>query len=248
MSDAGGLIPLMQGERIEDLQYNSLKIIQSSEAYRFGTDSILLSGFVRLSRSARAVDLGAGSGVLSILLNATWGCDFTAIEQDSEQCSRIRRSAQLNGQDGISVENIDLHDAPRLLGTGGFDAVICNPPYFSTAGALSRFSSATHEMTASIASIAAVSSSLLKFGGRLFLCFASQRLCEAITSLCSAKLEPKRMRFVASRAEKPPYIVLIEARKGAKPGLLLEPDLIIHAPNGDYTEEVKRIYHYDRTN
>lgn len=247
MSGAGGQIPLMRGEHIEDLQYNSLKIIQSRDAYRFGTDAVLLSGFARLSRAARAVDLGAGSGVLSILLNSTWGCAFTAVEQDAEQCSRIRRSALLNAQSGISVENIDLHDAPALLGRGRFDAVVCNPPYFPPAGAPSRFSAARHELTASIASIAAISGALLKFGGKLFLCFAAQRLCEAITSLCSAGLEPKRLRFVASRAEKPPYLVLIEARRGAKPGLILEPVLIIHSPDGDYTEEVKRIYHYDRT-
>lgn len=247
MSAAGVDIPLLDGERIEDLQYNSLKIIQSSQAYRFGTDAVLLSGFARLFRSARAVDLGAGSGVLSILLNAAWGCEFTALEQDAAQCSRIRRSALLNAQDGIRVENIDFHDAPARLGRGVFDAVVCNPPYFPTAGKLSRFSAATHETTASIASVAAVSAALLKFGGKLFLCFPSQRLCEAVTALCYAKLEPKRMRFVASMADKPPYLALIEANKGAKPGLKLEPCLVIQDRSGEYTEEVKRIYHYDDT-
>lgn len=235
---------LLPDERLDDLQFKGLFLIQSGSAFRFGTDSVLLAGFARPKRTDSCIDLGAGSGVLTLLLAARTGCRMTAVERDAAQCSRLARSVRLNGLDSIDVINADYIVDTRRLGLGAYDSAVCNPPYFSReCGCVPENGEATHELTADIVRIAAAASLLLKFGGKLFLCFPCSRLSEAFAALNSAGLEPKRLRLVSSKAEKPPYLALIEAKKGAGHGLNIECPLIIHAPSGEYTDEVKKIYH-----
>ena len=101
-------IPVYADEHIDDLQFRGMKIIQSRKAFCFGTDSVLLAGFANPSKSENCIDLGAGTGVLSILLNARTGCRMICAEIDAEQCGRMERSIVLNGQEKeIKILNID---------------------------------------------------------------------------------------------------------------------------------------------
>ncbi|MBO4562876.1 MAG: methyltransferase [Clostridia bacterium] len=240
---------LKDGERIEDLQYKGLRIIQNERGFRFGTDSVLLAGFVTGGPHDKMIDLGAGTGVISILVEGRIGAKLTALEIQPEQCDMARRSIAMNGQQ-ITVVEGDMRIAHETLGSGAFDAAVCNPPYFpASGGRISKKGeagyegAATHELFCTVAEVAAAAGRLLKYGGKLFMCCPVSRLAEVIAALTSERLEPKRMRLVASRADKAPYLALIEAKKGANPGLKMEKLLVICREDGSYTEEANRIYH-----
>lgn len=244
------MIELTENERLDDLNYKGMKLIQSTKSFCFGTDSVLLSGFTKVNSGDKLVDLGAGSGVLSILIYARTQCSVTAIEIDAEQCSRLERSVELNHiSDKVKVINADYLKLDFNSNNGIFSAAVCNPPYFrADCGKRSKTAGATHETIADIDSIAQAASKLLKFGGKFFICFPVQRLAEAIVAMSNASLEVKRIRPVCSRKDKPPYLCLIEAKKGAKPGMIFENSLVIYDEEGNYTEETAEIYHMDGNN
>ncbi|MBO4848250.1 MAG: methyltransferase [Clostridia bacterium] len=240
---------LREGEMIEDLQYKGLRIIQNEGGFRFGTDSVLLAGFVKAGPRDRMIDLGAGTGVIAILVEARTGAKLTALEIQPEQCDMARRSVEMNGQ-SIEVVEGDMRMAHEILGCGAFDAAVCNPPYYpASGGEVSKKGgdgfegAATHELYCTVAEAAVSAARLIKYGGKLFMCCPTARLAEVISALTEQKLEPKRMRFVAARADKAPYLALIEAKKGAAPGLRMEKQLVITEADGSYTEETNRIYH-----
>ncbi|MBR3381494.1 MAG: methyltransferase [Clostridia bacterium] len=242
---------LKEGERYEDLQYKGLGIIQSEKGFRFGTDSVLLASFARVSRKDRVIDLGSGTGVIAILLEGRTGAKLTALEIQPGQCDMAARSFEANGQD-VAVVEADMRTAHELLGRGVFDAAVCNPPYHSAEGGrISRKGeagfegAATHDLTCTFDEVAASAERLIKFGGRFFLCCPAERLAEAFRALSAVRLEPKRMRLVCAREDKPPYLALIEAKKGAAPGLIVEKQLVICGADGSSTPEIRRIYHME---
>ncbi|MBR5948008.1 MAG: methyltransferase [Clostridia bacterium] len=253
-ADKSGLIA--EGERADDLQYKDLKLIQSPSAFCFGTDSILLTHFALLSlkgarSGARIVDLGAGSGVISLLIAAKTGLSLTAVEIDGAQCERFSRTLQLNSLNGEKnardIGKIEIVCADYLSSElkfeRKFDHAVCNPPYFRVgSGGRPKNAGATHETSADIDSLAQAARRLLKFGGSFSLCFPAERLAEALTALSMNALEPKTLRLVRTKAGKKPYLALIRAKHGAKPGLSIENELIITDEAGRYTPEVERYY------
>ena len=243
------MIELKPGERIEDLQYKGLRIIQSDTGFRFGTDSVLLASFVTGGASDRIVDLGAGCGVIAILVQGRLGASLTAVELQPGGSDMARRSAELNGQD-IEVFEGDMRALGGVLAAGSFDSAVCNPPYHRAGGGrLSKKGepgfegAATHDTECTLEDAAKSAARLLKFGGKLFICCPASRLSEAFCALSHERLEPKRMRLVSSKPGKPPYLALIEAKKGAQPGLVIEDTLTILNESGGATEEIDRIYH-----
>ena len=240
---------LKDGERLEDLQYKGLRIIQSDEGFRFGTDSVLLAGFVKAAPHEKAVDLGSGTGVIAMLVAVRTGAEFTAVEIQPEQCDMARRSMELNGLD-IPVLEADMRTVHVDLGRGRFDLAVVNPPYYpASGGAVSEKGgegfrgAATHDIFCTMEEVAGSAARLIKYGGKLFICCPASRLAELIVVLTKEKLEPKRLRMVAARAEKAPYLALVEAKKGAAPGMIVEKQLVISNSDGSYTEEVREIYH-----
>lgn len=238
-----------EGERTEDLQFRGLRIIQNDTGFRFGTDSVLLAGFVNVNRREKVLDMGAGTGVIAILLEGRTGAKLTAVEIQKEQCDMARRSAAMNGKD-IEVVEADMRSAHLIFGSGSFDAAVCNPPYYPAGGgAISEKGeegfrgAATHDLFCTLRDVAESAARLIKFGGKFFMCCPAARLAEAMHELKAAGLEPKRLRLAAANAEKAPYLALIEAKKGAAPGLIIEKQLNIAASDGSYTEEANRIYH-----
>lgn len=240
---------LYEGESVEDLQYKGLRIIQNAGGFRFGTDSVLLAGFVSVSKGQKVVDLGSGTGILSILIEGRTGAKLTAVEIQPGQCDMARRSFLMNGQDIEQIE-ADMRTVHELTGREAFDAAVCNPPYYpANAGKLSQkgsgeyVSAATHEQWCRVSEVAKAAAGLLKFGGKLFICCPIARLAEVFCALKDEKLEPKRIRTVTSVEGKLPYLALIEAKKGAAPGLKWEKELAVCDTQGNYTEETNRIYH-----
>ena len=234
------------GERIEDLQYKGLSIIVKESGFRYGTDSVLLAGFVRASKKERLIDLGTGTGVIALLASARTGARIDGIEIQPEQADMASRSFKMNGVDA-EVICADMREfAPVRL----YDGAVCNPPYYpaehgrvSKKGQAGFEGAATHELYLSFEEMARSASGAIKYGGRFFMCCPAERLSEAFCTLTRERLEPKRLRLVSSCPGRTPYLALIEAKKGASPGLVIEPDLVLMKEDGSYTAEADEIYH-----
>lgn len=220
--------------RKDDLQRDGLILYQDTELPRFTADSVLLAHFLRLGPKDTCVDLGAGTGVLSVLGRALTGAAFTAVEKEPALTELLLKSEAENRQ-GLKCLTADVADAPALLGHGSYTACVTNPPYFDS-GAPSPDAMralARHADDSLLECFFKTAFLLLKNGGKLFLCCPPDRLASIFSLLIKNRLEPKRMRLSAASPEAAPRLALIEAKKLGKPGLVLEPLLFGDAPSGD---------------
>ena len=240
-------LPLKAGESVTDLQYKGLSLLAAEGVAGLTTDSVLLAAFVRAYASERAVELCSGGGGVSILLNARTGCRVDGVELSEKAVALSERSLLYNGLSEISFFHMDLKDAPTVLGHGKYDVALCNPPYFTegpkSAGegrALAR-----HEGGCTLTDVCRAASALLKNGGRFSVIYPAERMDTAFYSLYECGLAPKRVQLVLPKQNTAPRRVLIEAKKGARPGLTFEPCLVMHGEDGSYTNEMKRIYHME---
>lgn len=244
---------IKNGERADELQFKGLRLIQSPASFCFGTDAVLLTHYMLdaikcAKRTDRIVELGSGTGFISVMLAATRSVPVTAVEIDAEQCSRLERSVALNSHEklDITVINADFTKKSEALG-GLYDLAVSNPPYFkASSGGTPQNAGSTHEISADIFAVCAAASRLLKFGGKFFFCFPAERLGEAFAALNKAGMEAKSMRLVKTKLGARAYLVLIRAVKGGKCGLIIENELIIHDENGSYTSEVESWYNEKR--
>lgn len=210
--------------RTDDLQFHGLVLLQETQAACFSQDSVLLANFLRLTPADRAVDLGAGNGILSILGQAKTGASFVGIEPDAAQCALARQSAALNGQD-IPFLCFTAAQAPSELGHGSFSAAVMNPPYFTTGDQSSQpaRAAARHCDSALLTEFLSAAFLLLKNGGKLFICYPANLLTDLLCALRANRLEPKRLRPALPTAAGAPNRVLVEAKKLGRPGLIFEP-------------------------
>lgn len=222
---------------------------RQAEHFRLGTDSVLLADFTQLRGAERGIDLGCGSGILSLLLaekNAL--LHMTGLELLPEAAAVARENAALNSLDGrFAVIEGDIRQHRTLFRAGSFDLAVSNPPYFpaGTGAAALRAdrAAARGEASCSLAELCDAAAFLLRTGGSLFLVHRPERLSELCACLSGRGLEPKRLRLVCHRAESAPSLVLLEARRSGRPGLKIEPMLVLCAPDGTESEEYRRIYH-----
>ncbi len=240
-------MPLIKpNERVDDLQFKGLRIIQNPEMFCFGTDSVLLASFVSAPRAARILDLGCGTGIFGLLLCGRYeDAHVVGVDIQSELCDMATRSAQLNAlQDRFTVINEDIKNLTQSS-VGVFDVAVCNPPYY-TDGPKSENaarSSARHETQCSLSDICATLKRTLKFGGSFYMIYPAERLTDALCCLREYGIEPKLIRPVQSCAGALPSLVLLRAVHGARSGLAWEPPLIMYSGRGVYTGEMNRIYH-----
>lgn len=237
------------GERVDDLQRNGLRILQRPDAFRFGMDAVLLASFTRLRPQERVADMGAGTGILSLLLSQSEPtATFDAFEWIEDMADMAARSVAMNGlENRIAVHAADLRDAHGIIGYESMDSVVCNPPYGKRGGALPSMSEgrllARHETDCPLHEIVAACASVLKNQGRLWMVFPAPRLLELFDALRDHRLEPKRVRLVCSKLSKPPYLCLIQAVKNARPALHWLPPLIVYREDGTETDELRALYH-----
>lgn len=235
---------IKSGESADDLQLDNLMIIQKQSGYKFSTDSVLLANFARTSKNDIYVDFCTGSGVVAILVNEkNHPKRCIGVEIQSEVADMARRSVSLNNLD-IEIFNESISETPAHLGAESVDVITVNPPY-NTAGKTSEndeIALSTHEILTNFDEIAFFSSKLLKYGGKLFLVHRADRLADIIFSLKKNKLEPKVLRIVYPKRDRGPNLILIEAKKGAKPGIKILGNLILMNDDGTETDELKRIY------
>ena len=215
------------------------------------TDSVLLADFVRLSGVRRGIDLGCGSGILALLLlSRSQRLEMTGLELLEEAASLARENLSANGLEArAGILTGDVRTVRERFRPGGFDLAVSNPPYFPTgSGALSPDPDralARSEQSCSLEELCDAAAWLCREGGRFCLVHKPEQLSRIFCTLSARGLEPKRLRLVCPRPGSAPSLVLIEARRAGKPGLVIEPELILRDPDGRETEEARRIYHRD---
>ena len=239
-----------EDERIDDLQRNGYRIIQKKKGFCFGMDAVLLSGFAQVKDGEVAVDLGTGTGIIPILLEAkTKGKHFTGLEIQKEVAEMAERSVRLNHlEDRVDIVRGDIKEASRLFGKASFDVVTSNPPYMNDNHGLKNpdlpKAIARHEVFCTLDDVCREASLLLRSGGRFYMVHRPHRLAEIITALKTYRLEPKRMKLVHPFADKDANMVLIEAVRGGRSMMKVEAPVIVYQKQGVYTQEIYDIYGY----
>ena len=235
-----------EDERIDDLQRNGYRIIQKKKGFCFGMDAVLLSGFAQVKEGEVAVDLGTGTGIIPILLEAkTKGKHFTGLEIQEEVAEMAGRSVRLNQlENRVDIVRGDIKEASRLFGKASFDVVTSNPPYMNDNHGLKNpelpKAIARHEVFCTLDDVCREASLLLKSGGRFYMVHRPQ----IITALKTYKLEPKRMKLVHPFVDKEANMVLIEAVRGGRSMMKVEAPIIVYREPGVYTREIYDVYGY----
>lgn len=235
---------LKENEVLDDLEYEGLRLIQNKNGYKFSTDSVLLANFAKAKQTDKYVDFCSGSGVVAIL----FACknkikESYAFEIQKKLADMAQRSVEINNQN-IKIINDDLSNAHKILGSESVDVITVNPPYNSQGetSTTTEIAIATHEIKTDLNAIVSASFKTLKFGGKLFMVHRADRLVDILSELRLNRIEPKVIRIVYPKVSKEPNLVLVEAKKGAKPGIKFLPPLILETEDGKETEELKKIY------
>lgn len=243
-------IELKENERLDELQRNGYRIIQNPKKFCFGMDAVLLSGFAGAGRGTKVLDMGTGTGIIPILMEAKTEAEhLTGLEIQEESADMARRSVCLNNlQDKIAIVQGDIREAGTLFGAASFDVVTCNPPYMAGQHGLRNPEGpkaiARHEVLCTLEDVVSQAAKVLKPGGNFYMVHRPFRLVEIMVALRGYRLEPKRMRLVYPFADKEPNMILIEANRGGRPQLTVEKPLIIYKEPGVYMPEIYDIYGY----
>ncbi|NBH84623.1 tRNA1(Val) (adenine(37)-N6)-methyltransferase [bacterium C-53] len=241
---------LKENERYDELNRNGYEIIQNPDKFCFGMDAVLLSGFVKVKRDETVLDLGTGTGIIPILLEAkTLGKHFTGLEIQEESVDMARRSVIHNHLERkIDIIHGDIKEAGKIFDAASFDVITSNPPYMIDSHGLKNPNEpkavARHEVLCTLEDVVCAAAKLLKPGGRFYLVHRPFRLVEIMVLMSRYKLEPKRMQMVHPYVDKEPNMVLLEGRKDGKSRLTVEKPLIVYQDQGVYMPEIYEIYGY----
>ena len=239
-----------EDERIDDLQRNGYRIIQKKKGFCFGMDAVLLSGFAQVKEGEAAVDLGTGTGIIPILLEAkTKGKHFTGLEIQEEVAEMAERSVRLNQLEArVDIVRGDIREASRLFGKASFDVVTSNPPYMNDAHGIKNPGDAKaiarHEVLCTLDDVVREGTRVLKPGGRFYMVHRPRRLIEILQTMKQYGLEPKRMKFVHPYKDREANMVLVEAVRGGKALMKVEAPVIVFYENGEYSQEIRTTYGY----
>ena len=223
---------------------NGFTLELCSGAFPLSTDSMVLSHFVKLPKNASVLDLGSGCGTLGLLLcSRDDHCRVTGLELDETAHAAALENIRRNGLEA-RLESIcmDLRTLPEKIAPGSFSCCVSNPPYFSGGPASRQLPLARREDACTLEDLFRSAAWALKFGGDFFRVHKPERLAELIATAAKYKLESKRLCLVRHREGTPVNLILLQLRKGAKPGLAWE-EIILHHSDGSPTQIYKEIYH-----
>ena len=235
-------------ERLDDLNIKGYQIIQDPGRFCFGMDAVLLSGFAHIKKGEKVLDLGTGTGIIPILLEAkTEGGHFTGLEIQPESADMAARSVQYNHlEEKISIVTGDIKDASNIFGASSFDVITTNPPYMIAEHGLRNEADAKtiarHEVLCTLDDTLMQSARMLKQNGRFYMVHRPFRLAEIFAKMVTYGIEPKRMQLVYPSLTKEPNMVLIEGYRGGKSRITVEKPLIVYKEDGTYTDDILVIY------
>lgn len=232
-------------ERCEQLWPNGPRYLWDERCFPPSTDSFLLAAYPRLKRGAKVCDLGAGAGLLGVLLlSREPSLTVVGVEKDDHACAFMARNVAEN-QLNLTVVHGDLRDKETLPPRQSFDLVITNPPYFAAErGAVAEGARGIErtESTAALIDILDAADYLLRYGGELAIVYKTDRLAELMCEATERKLIPKRLRLVHAHAETAPSMALLVCKKGGHHGLMVEPPLLMKTAGGSESDYVKAAY------
>jgi len=239
---------IREDETLESLYGGRLQILQKKKGYRYTIDSVLLAHFVEPNKGERILELGAGSGVISLLLAfRNPGVRVTGLELQSELAEMAGRSISINGlEDRVNMIPGDVRNAAELLEARSQDVVVFNPPYRKMgSGKLNpgrEKALARHEIAGSVTDFLRAASYALEPGGRVCLIYPCSRMVEAIYRMRVEKMEPKRLRMVHSRPGSRGDFILVEGIKGGGEELAVLPPLFVYQEGENYSEELEALF------
>lgn len=243
---------LRDGETIEDLQREGLKIIQKAKGFRFGVDAVLLSDFAKVKKGERVMDFCSGTGIVPLLLWAKAAPkEIVGLEIQEPFWEMAKRSVALNGlEEHIHMVHGDVKDEKGLKELGQFSVVTVNPPYKKEHSGIinekDALTIARHEVLLSLEELIQSARKVLKDQGRLYLIHRPERLIDLFTLMRKYRIEPKRLRMVYPNVKKAPTMVLVEGVRDGGAFLKVEAPLWIYDEDGTYSDEIRRIYGDDR--
>ena len=242
-------IKLNENERIDDLEFNNLKIIQNKNYFCFGMDAVLLSDFAKNIRNdSTVIDLGTGTGIISILLSGkTKITKIYGIEIQKEILEMANKSIKLNSlENKIELINDNIKNINKYFKNNSIDAIVTNPPYKKENTGITNIDEkkliSRHEVLAKLEDYINISNKLLKDKGEFYMIHRPERLVDIMAYMRQYKIEPKEVKFICSHNNEPPKLVLIKGVKNAKPFLKIKENLNIYDKDGNYTEEILKIY------
>ena len=224
---------------------------EESGVFRIGADSVLLANFAdgaRIKKKKRAIDLGCGSGIISVLLAlSNPELHIDGIELQPRAARLASENVELCGLAGrINIIEGDLRRHREFLYSGAYDFTVSNPPYNPLGSgkrtANADLAAARDDELCTLGDLCRTARYLTRRGGSFFLVNKPERLSEILRALSINSFEPKRIRFVHHKRSSPSNLVLIESRHGGNPSLKVEaPLILLNDDNGD-TDEIKSIY------
>ena len=242
-------IELKENERIDDLEFKNLKIIQNKDGFCFGIDSILLTDFAKnIKQNSKVIDLGTGTGIIPILLyGKTKNTKFVGVEIQPEVAEMANRSVKLNLlENNIEILNTNILELSKIYNRGSFDVVTTNPPYKKiNTGVINENNKkliSRHEITASLEDFIRTASFLLKDLGEFYMVHRPDRLVDIFYEMRKNKIEPKKIKFIYPNKNKKTNLVLIKGIKNGKQFLEFENNLYVYNEDGNYTNEILKIY------
>lgn len=243
-------VKLLEDERIDDLQRCGLMIIQNTKKFCFGIDAVLLSSFANAKKGEKLIDLGTGTGIIPIIMQAkTQGSHFTGLEIQEEMADMAARSVRMNHQENVvKIVKGDIKEVKNLFTHESFDVVTSNPPYMNEDHGIRNpmlpKAIARHEILCSLEDVVSAAAYLLRAQGRFYMVHRPSRFSEIMETLIKYRLEPKRIKFVHPFVDKDANLVLIESVKGGGRFMKIEKPLIVYERPGVYMKEIYDIYGY----
>ena len=242
-------IEFNKNEKVEDLQFKNLKIIQNKNGFCFGIDSILLADFAKeIKKGAKILDLGTGTGIIATLLcKKTQLKEIIGVEKQKEVYEMAKKSIQLNQlENQFKIINRDILELNKIFEKNTFHAIVTNPPYKKKDTGIKNEEEkkmvSRHETTATLEDFIKIAKELLKDKGEFYMVHRPERLVDIMEYMRKYKIEPKLIRFVYANKNSEPKLILIKGIKNAKPFLKVKNNLYIYDKNGKYTEEINKIY------
>jgi tRNA1Val (adenine37-N6)-methyltransferase len=243
-------VPVPGDETLEPFGQGRLWVCQNKHGYRFSVDALLLAGLTELKPGDRVADLGAGCGIVSLILACRFPhCSLTGVESQPALAALAERNVRLNGLEGrVEIRAAAMQDLPRQFPPAAFTAVVSNPPYRPVgSGRLNPVTEkaiARHELHGSLELVARTATYLLPPGGRLALIYPAWRLVHLCALMRSHHLEPKTLRLIHSRVGEEAKLVWVEARKGGREELKVLAPLVVYQDQGRYTVEMEALFSF----
>lgn len=235
-------------ERLDELNINGYKIYQNPDLFCFGIDAVLLTGFAKVKRRDRYIDICSGGGIIPFLkLARNEVLHATAVEYFDYFCDLMKKSAEVNGcTDRLDIVNIDIKNVAEHFPKSSFDVMTVNPPYEKNGHGIDcpdpMKNAARREVLCDITDVAKAAAHLLETSGHLYMIHRPSRICDILCALRENGLEPREIQLVQSKADSVPNLVLVHAIKGAPPYLKVLKNMIIYNDDGTYTKESNKVY------